>query len=146
MATKRRGPTALPSGVTRLHDEIERWRQTRARRTAMPAPLWTRAVALARQVGRPYAVARALRIDYESLQRRMAERSARSAPKARPGTGSTFVEMTGADLLAGPAAAGGPIVEISDATARVRVTVRLARATDLDFSRLISAVRSRGDE
>jgi len=145
MATKRRGPTALPSGVTRLHDEIEQWRRTRARRTAMPAQLWTRAVALARQVGRPYAIAKALRVDYESLQRRMAERSARSGPKVRPSAGSTFVEMTGAQLLGGPAQDAGPVVEITDATSQVRVTVRLARATDLDFSRLISAVRSRGD-
>jgi len=145
MATNQRARGALPSGVTRLCDEIERWRWTRARRTAMPSKLWTQAVALARRTERPYAVAKALRLDYGSLKRRMAESTARSAPTAGPSSSAaTFVELTGAELLAGPMGAGA-VVEIWDEAARVRVTVRLSRTVELDVAQLISVLRSRGE-
>ena len=64
--------TALPAGVERLGERIEQWRQTRARRTAMAPELWSAAVVLAGSHG-VYRVARALRINFECLKRRVAE-------------------------------------------------------------------------
>ena len=79
---------ALPAGVKELRTRVERWRRTRERRTAMPADLWAEAIALARS-GRPYTVARALRVNFEGLRRRMAESAADGRGAAAPGA---FVE------------------------------------------------------
>ena len=40
----------VPAELTRVARRIEHWRQTRTTRRAMPAPLWTAAVALARNI------------------------------------------------------------------------------------------------
>lgn len=141
MATKRRR-AALPAGVTRLRDRIEHWRRTRAKRTAMPATLWSEAVTLARRGG-AYAIARALRIDFDSLTRRIAE-AARDAARTPASPPSAFVELTGAQLLAASPSTG-TIVELSDDKAGIRVTVRLAAEAPLDVARLVSAFRHRGD-
>jgi hypothetical protein len=58
-------------GLETTRRRIARWRETRAYRgAAMPAALWTAAVALARQHGL-YTTARALRVDYGSLKKRV---------------------------------------------------------------------------
>ena len=129
------GP-ALPAGVKQLRRQIDYWRRTRERRTAMPAELWTEAIALARS-GRPYAVAQALRINFEGLRRRMAE--------AEPGTHSAapaaFVELSGAQILgASSASALGAVVELSD-THGMRLTVRLAAGAEVDVPRVVAAFR-----
>jgi hypothetical protein len=58
--------------VKQLRARIERWRTTRERRTSMPSDLWAEAARLAQGHG-VYPVARALRISYEGLKRRIAE-------------------------------------------------------------------------
>jgi hypothetical protein len=126
------GP-ALPAGVTKLRERIERWRRMRERRTPMPADLWSDAITLAR-LGRPYAVARALRLNFEGLRRRMAE-SRSSAPGA-------FVEVSGAEIL-GAASPPGAVVELSDGDG-VRMTVRLPVGSEVDVARVVAAFRQRG--
>ena len=59
MARKKKR-TKLPAGVKRLRDQIERWRRTRAKRTLMPAELWSEAIVQARREG-AYLVAQAAR-------------------------------------------------------------------------------------
>jgi len=57
-------------GLEQTRRRITRWRETRTHRGApMPAPLWTAAIALARQHGL-YTTARALHLDYGSLKKR----------------------------------------------------------------------------
>jgi len=129
------GP-AVPAGVRQLRERIERWRRTRERRTAMPADLWTEAIALAR-AGRPYTVARVLRINFEGLRRRMAEAATGGHAAATPGA---FVELSGAEIL-GASAPPGPVVELSDGD--VRLTVRMAAGVELDVARVVSAFRRR---
>ena len=68
----RRTESKLPAEVKQLQDQIEQWRRTRERRTAMPAELWSDAVTLCKSAG-AYRVARALRINFDGLKRRMAE-------------------------------------------------------------------------
>jgi hypothetical protein len=125
------GP-GLPAGVKALAARIERWRRTRERRTAMPADLWSEAVSLAR-VGRAYAVARALRLNFDGLKRRMAETQA-----GAPAPTGAFVELAGAQVLGtGP----GAVVEFTGDDG-VRMTVRLASGSGLDVARVVAAFRT----
>ena len=124
----------LPAGVKELRRRIERWRRTRERRTAMPADLWTEAIALARS-GRPYAVARVLGLNFDGLRRRMAEAAASAPP---PGA---FVELSGAQILG--ASVPGAVVELSDGDG-VRLTVRLVAGAEVDVARVVAAFRQRG--
>jgi hypothetical protein len=136
----RRKQPELPAGVKQLGERIERWRRTRERRTAMPADLWSGAVALARSEG-AYAIARALRLNFEGLKRRMAEAAAgRTGAAARS---SAFVEWTGAQIL-GTASRVATVVELVDGAGN-RLVVRLAPDAEVDVLRLIAAFRQRGD-
>src|SRR5450759_2143754 len=100
----------VSAGVKQLRTRIERWRTTRERRTAMPRKFWAEAAILAQGHG-VYPVARALRISFEGLKRRIAESMAGST--ATVGRPSAFVELTGAELLGG-SVMPGTVVELSD--------------------------------
>ena len=131
----RRKVPALPAGLKLLRKRIEEWRRTRDHRTAMPADLWDEAVALSRP-GRAWAVARALRISFQALRRRMAE-----AGDGAPTTSSSpFVELSGAQII-GSASPSGTVVELSDGAARL--TVRMAAGMELDVARVVAAFRRR---
>lgn len=119
--------------VKEVRDGIALWRRTRERRTGMPAELWAKAVALARTRG-TYRIARALRVDYPSLARRLAE--AGGEPPGPAGRGG-FVELRGADLLGGTT-----VVEVSDVDG-ARLTIRLGAGTPLDATALLGAFRRR---
>ena len=131
--------TALPAGLARLGERIEHWRRTRAKRTAMAPELWSAAVELARSHG-PYRVARALRINFECLKRRM---TAVVVVAPAPGSPSgTFVEYTGAQILSA-ASPQGAVIELSDETG-ARLTLRLGAQVEVDVPRLVAAFRQRG--
>jgi len=130
---------ALPATVKRLQERIEHWRRTRPHRTAMPTELWSEAASLAEKEG-AYVVARALRINFEGLKRRMAEAAAASA--ARPAASGAFVEWTGAQIL-GPATPSGAVIEVQDA-AGTRLTVRLPQEAALDVAQVVAAFRACG--
>ena len=74
-------------GLEKTRHRITRWRATRTYRgAAMPAALWGAAIVLARQHGL-YTTARALRIDYGSLKKRL------DAAGAGDGIAPAFVEL-----------------------------------------------------
>jgi hypothetical protein len=75
--------------VRELRDQIARWRRTREKRSPMPAEWWTAAITLARDSG-TYPIARAVRVDCESLARRVAEAGARE--RGADATPAAFVE------------------------------------------------------
>ncbi|MBI5383760.1 MAG: hypothetical protein HZA90_03645 [Verrucomicrobia bacterium] len=133
---QRVGP-GLPAGVTELRERIERWRRTRERRTAMPAKLWAEAIRFSRR-GRPYAVARALGVNFESLKRRMAEAGARMPV----GASAAFVELSGAQVL-GAAAVPACVVELLDGDG-TRLTVRLAGGAEVDVAGIVTAFKRGG--
>ena len=119
--------------VKAVRAQIALWRGTRRRRTRMPAELWAQAITLARTSG-TYPIARALRVDYQSLARRLAEAGGAGAgPAVRGG----FVELRGADLLG-----GATVVEVSDVDG-ARMTIRFGAGSPLDASALVGAFRRR---
>jgi len=122
--------------VEPLRTQIERWRQTRRPRTAMPEPLWRAAAELAREHG-VYAAAQALRLSYGSLRTRA--EAAGEARRVRRGSRpqqAAFVELPPA-LLSAAAGPSGPIVEVVGPSGQ-RLTVRL-RSGELDVAELIRA-------
>jgi len=119
--------------LTQLRGRIERWRCTRAKRSPMPAELWSAATELAQELG-VYRVVRELRVGYGSLKDRLdvaGERGGRAT--------SGFVEIDGPALLA-PAAAS---VELSDPSG-LKVAIRLAAGQAVDWAALVAAVRTAG--
>jgi hypothetical protein len=131
--------------VQLLRARIEHWRSTRVKHTAMPEALWAEAARLARRYG-VCPVSRALRISYDSLQRRGGAPEARRGSSARP----AFVELSGAELTtagptpatptANPTTAGEVVLEISDAIG-LRLTLRLPPGHPLDLGALLATVR-----
>ncbi|HVP44917.1 MAG TPA: hypothetical protein VMS96_15940 [Terriglobales bacterium] len=102
----------------------------------MPLELWTEAARLAQSDG-VYPVARALRISFEGLKRRIVETGAgATVPSAQP---SGFVELTGAQLLGGPVPRG-TVVELSDG-AGTRLAIRLTGGAEIDVASLVAAFR-----
>ncbi len=78
------------TGLEQTRRRIRRWRETRTHRGApMPAALWTAAITLARQHGL-YTTARALRVDYGSLKKRLDAAGAGGVPSP------AFVELPAA--------------------------------------------------
>jgi hypothetical protein len=136
-AVARKKQAKLPAGVKRLRDRIERWRRTRAKRTLMPAELWSEAIVQARREG-AYLVAQAARLNFDGLRRRLAETAATEAAAAPNG----FVELSGAQILAAKPA--GAEVEMIDAGGN-RLTVRLAADTVVDVAQLVTAFRQRSN-
>lgn len=133
MGRKQR-PAALPADVRQVLARIERWRKTRKRRTAMPEQLWEGAVALARVHG-VYWTARALRMSYESLKRRV--ETAPGGAEGDRGDHPGFIEVGPAQLM-GFGQPSGPVVELSD-TDGARLVIRLTESGELDARDLAEA-------
>jgi hypothetical protein len=98
----------------------------------MPAALWARAVALAQRSG-TYRIARTLRVDYQSLARRVAEAGGERAEQ----TGGGFIEVRGANLIG-----AATVVEVTDADG-ARMTIRIGAGSALDATELVGAFRRR---
>ena len=134
MARTPRSP--LPARVRQLRNRIEGWRRQRGRPARMPAPLWEAAVALARTHGL-YPIARALRLDYGSLKKRLA-----SPPQGKlGGDTSGFVEIHPAPWL-GQAEPGGVSVELR-AVDGTKLIIQLPDNERLDLPALIEAFQRR---
>lgn len=126
----------LDPRIEPLRKQIERWRRTRAKRSAMPEVLWGAAAELAQKHG-VYAAAQALRLSYSSLRTRAeAAGDKRRARTERRPPQVTFVELPPAGLSE-VAAPGGAVVEVVGSSGQ-RLTVRL-RSAELDLPELIRA-------
>ena len=105
--------------MEQVRRRFENWRSTHARRARLPEPLWGEAVALARTQGL-FQTARALRLDYASLKKRL--------QAGRPSAAPAFVE------LIAPAAANLSecVVELEGRRGgRMRLQWKAAAAPDL---------------
>ena len=143
MGTRR--TVSLPARLEGARRRFERWRRTRKGHSRIPETLWTSAVRAAGKYGLN-PTARALRLDYYSLKRRVEKAASRSvserrvAPRGVSGgkTASrrasdreavaTFVELA-------PPASGGSrecILELEDpGGAKMRVHLKGVEAPDL---------------
>ena len=118
--------------LQKIRTSIDIWRWTRVKRSPMPEELWTAAVQMAKQLG-VWRAARELGLSYESLRRRVEEKTSRK--EATMG----FVEVRGADLMA-ETTTDGTLIELS-ATDGTRLVVRLGRGAMVDPIALIAALR-----
>ncbi len=128
------GTAARSARVEAVRRRIEHWRRVRERRSPMPAPLWAAAVALAAEHG-VYPIARALRLNYETLKARVG----RSADVARQDVieSARFVPLDGAPVI-GAAPPAGSVVELSGADG-AKLVIRLAGWAALDVLALAEA-------
>jgi len=126
MGAKKTGD--LPARLEGLRRRFERWRRTRKVRARIPEPLWASAVKLAGRYG-IHRTARALRVDYYALKKRVEGTTAVISSKAPAATAETkFLEL--------PAAAwsgsGECTLELEDAVgAKLRVHLKGVEAPDL---------------
>lgn len=122
---KTRRTRKQPSKLTLARREFARWRKRRKAGERIPKELWRRAVELAEELG-INPTARALRLDYYSLKKRV-DREAVSASSATPVT-SEFVEIPAAAI----AATGECVVEVErPGGARMRLHLKGSFATEL---------------
>ncbi len=85
----------LPESIAQMKRQVERFRAANPPRTRVPDAIWQPAVELARRHG-AYPVARALRLDYKGLKRRLGRSSPRRS--TRPAAFIEFVAPPTANL------------------------------------------------
>jgi len=118
----------VPARLERLRGRFERWRRTRKVRGRIPEALWTAAVKLAAEYG-THRTARALRVDYYALKKRIEGTPAVTASEP-PGeaVGAAFLELPPPAW----AGCGECTLELEDAGgARLRVHLKGFGAPDL---------------
>ena len=81
-----------PARLEGLRQRFERWRQTHRVRSRIADPLWTAAVKMAGAYG-IHRTARALRINYYALKKRMERESAAASGLLEEGASATFIEF-----------------------------------------------------
>jgi hypothetical protein len=83
---------AFPPRLEALRRRFKQWRRTRKIGSRIPEPLWSAAVKLARAHG-IHPAAKALGLDYYSLQKRLEAKSVSGSPMVAAANGATFVEL-----------------------------------------------------
>ena len=123
---------ALTGPLLRAQNRFQRWRSTRRKRTPVPEALWETAVGLARVHG-TNCVARALRLNYYALKRRVgAARALCESEDTNPSNGPFFVEMG----VCPPAEISECSVEMEDAHgAQIRIQMK-GKAAAIDLAAL----------
>jgi len=132
-----------PARLEGLRQRFECWRQTHPARSRIADPLWTAAVKMAGAYG-IHRTARALRIDYYALKKRMERESAAASGLLEEEASATFIE------LPPPASAGscqgisGPCectLELEDACG-VKLRLHLQGIAAPDLAALCRSFRS----
>ena len=87
----------LPAKLACGRERFEKWRSKQKTRTRLPEPLWAAAVKLAHEFG-INRTARALRLDYNGLKKRM--ESSVSGDTSPVSVGPQFLQLLGSELTA----------------------------------------------
>ncbi len=125
MSTRKK--CGIPAPLEKVRGRFDEWRRTRKVRTRIPDPLWAAAVKMAERYG-VHRTARALRIDYYGLKKRVEEKAASSSVAGVAENVAAFVELAG-PLPTGP---GECLVELEDVGgAKMRVHLTGVEAPDL---------------
>jgi hypothetical protein len=124
MNTRRSGD--LPARLEGVRQRFERWRQTHTPPSRIPDSLWATAVKMAARYGL-HRTARALRLDYYTLRKHVAEEEVAHAEPSENGA-ATFFELS----PPAPSAACDCTLELHDASgAKMRVQVKGIAMPDL---------------
>ncbi len=81
----------IPEPLMQLQQQLEQWRGTQPPRSKLPESIWQSAVEAAKQYG-VYAAAKALRLDYGTLKKRVLG-SAAPRPQSAPPAPAAFLEL-----------------------------------------------------
>jgi len=113
---KARKTRAIPARLARARERFDHWRKTRQRRR-IPEGLWKAAVKLAADYG-TYRTARTLRLNCESLKKRVQSTSQDAPPSQEPR--ASFWELIPDAVSGAPASRTEPefIVEVEDGSGR----------------------------
>lgn len=132
MKRRKRGP--LPAVVGKLASRIKLWRETRTKRSPMPAELWDEATELARAHG-PYPISQELHISYADLRKRA--EAAGGKPSTAGVVSKGFVEVSPAHL---PSGLETKQTEIEmTGTDGAKLVVRLTGGQQLNVEHLVEA-------
>ena len=119
--------SVLPGHLEQVRRRFELWRRSRQRGTRIPESLWASAVNLAGTCG-IHRTAKALRVDYYGLKKRVEQKGAFSRRLPEDGSVPTFVELA----LPAETGSGQCILEWEDAEgAKMRVHLKGVEAPDL---------------
>ncbi len=132
MSTKR--TCDLPARLENLRQRFERWRRTRKVRPRIPETLWAAAVKSAAKYG-IHRTAKALRVDYYALKKRIEQKAAIAGTQQKPAATASKAAAE-ATFLELPAAAwpgsGECTLDLEDAGgAKLRVHLKGFEAPDL---------------
>ena len=117
----------LPAELEAVRRRFKHWRKTHKPRSRIPDALWVAAAKMAGRYGL-HRAARALRVEYYSLKRRVEQSSAAVSGRHEPGPAATFVEWP-APM---PAGAGDCTLELEDAAgSKMRIHLTSAALPDL---------------
>ena len=123
MGTKR--ADGLPARLEGVRRRLERWRKTHPARSRIPKPLWTAVVKMAEAYG-IHRTAKALRLDYYSVKRRVEEKASAETPEERGA--AAFLELA----PAAPSGACECTLECEDpGGAKMRVYLKGSEMPDL---------------
>lgn len=122
---KNRSKSNLPAKLARGRERFEKWRSTHKSRTRFPEHLWSLAAKLAHEYG-VNRTARALRLDYNCLKKRM--RSSVSDEPSQAPVGPKFLQLLGSELTTVHECA----IEYEDAKGgKIRIHLKGAELPDL---------------
>ena len=117
----------LPGHLQQVRRRVELWRRSRQRGTRIPESLLASALNLVGTYG-IYRTAKALRVDYYGLKKRVEQQGAFSRRVPEDGSVPTFVELA----LPAETGSGQCILELEDASgSKMRVELRGFGAPDL---------------
>ena len=116
----------VPDDLEQLRRRFEEFRNTQPVRSRLPEPLWMAAAELAKRYG-VHPTARALRLDYTGLKRRLEERGRRKA-KRKVAAPPTFMEF----IAPGAKAVTNCTVEVESAQGgKLRLELKAVATTEL---------------
>jgi hypothetical protein len=120
-----------PEPLIQLQQQVDQWRATQPWPSKLPESIWQSAIDLAKQCG-VYATAKALRLNYRTLRKRVPGSSPAPHPKPAP---PTFVE-----LIAPPAKVEDCVLEFESARG-AKMRVQWKATAPPDWSSLLRAWR-----
>jgi len=122
-----RSTEAIPARLEAGRRRFERWRRSRKGHARIPEPLWASAVKLAGAYGL-CRTARTLRLDYNSLKKRINSTGLCDPSVPQGAAATTFVEMVAPE----PSCLPECIVELEDPQgAKMRIHLRNSEVPDL---------------